>query len=115
MLGESAPQLFAELIDTYLNDTPELLAALHAAVARSDATILRRTAHKLRSSSLFLGATTLAGLCDEVEQVARAGTIANSTALVQRAEAEFARVKGALELERAGNGSARTVISQERR
>jgi PAS domain S-box-containing protein len=101
MLGESA-QLFAELIDTYLNDTPELLATLHAAVARSDATTLRRTAHKLRSSSAFFGATTLAGLCDEVEQVAYAGTIANSIALVQRTEAEFARVKDALELERVG-------------
>ncbi len=116
MLGESTSQLFAELIDTYLNDTPELLATLRAAAARGDATTFRRAAHKLRSSSVFLGATTLAGLCDEVEQVARAGTTANSTEWVRRTEAEFARVKDALELERAGgNRSARTVVSQERR
>jgi CheY-like chemotaxis protein/HPt (histidine-containing phosphotransfer) domain-containing protein len=110
MLGESAPQLFAELIDTYLNDTSDLLATLHTAVARSDATTLRRAAHKLRSSSVFLGATTLAGLCDEVEQVAGAGTAANFTEWVQRTEAEFARVKDTLLLERAGS-SARTVVS----
>jgi CheY-like chemotaxis protein/HPt (histidine-containing phosphotransfer) domain-containing protein len=116
MLGESASQLFAELIDTYLNDTPVLLATLHAAVARSDARTLRRAAHKLRSSSLFLGATTLAGLCDEVEQVASTSTTANSTEWVQRTEAEFARVKDALEWERAGgNRSARMVVSQEHR
>jgi HPt (histidine-containing phosphotransfer) domain-containing protein len=105
-----------DLNPTALNDTPELLATLHTAVACSDATTLRRTAHKLRSSSVFLGATTLAGLCDEVEQVARAGTTANSNEWVQRAEAEFARVKDALELERAdGNRNARTVVSQEHR
>jgi len=102
MLGESVPQLFAELIDTYLNDTPELLATMHAAVARSDATALRRAAHKLKSSSVFLGAMILARLCDEVEQVAGTGTTDNSTEWVQRTEAEFARVKNALELERAG-------------
>jgi len=115
MLGESA-QLFTELIDIYLNDTPELLATLHAAVGRSDATTLRRAAHKLRSSSIFLGATTLAGLCDEVDQVAGIGTAANADEWVQRIEAEFARVKDALDLERAGgNRTAVTVVSQERR
>ena len=116
MLGGSASQLFGELIDIYLNDTAELLATLHAAVARSDATTLRRAAHKLRSGSVFLGATTLAGLCDEVDQLAGTGTPANSTEWVQRTEAEFARVKASLELERAGgNRSAPTVVSQERR
>ena len=110
MLGESASQLFAELVDTYLNDTSELLATLHAAVARNDTTTLRRAAHKLRSSSILLGATTLVGLCDEVEQVAGAGTIANSTEWVQRTEAEFARVKDTLELERVDR-SARIVVS----
>jgi HPt (histidine-containing phosphotransfer) domain-containing protein len=116
MLGESTSQLLAELIDTYLNDTPELLATLHAAAARGDATTFRRAAHKLRSSSVFLGATTLAGLCDEVEEAARAGIATNSIEWVRRAEIEFARVKDVLELEQAGgNRSVRTVVSQERR
>jgi PAS domain S-box-containing protein len=102
MLGESAPQLFAELIDTYLGDSPELLASMHAAVARSDATALRRAAHRLKSSSVFLGAMILASLCDELERVAGIGTTANGTESVEQLEAEFARVKAALELERAG-------------
>lgn len=110
MLGESASQLLGELIDIYLDDTLELLATLHAAVARGDVTTLRRVAHKLRSSSVFLGATTLAGICDEVERVAGAGTTANFIEWVQRTEAEFARVKGALELERVGGHRSALMV-----
>jgi len=101
MLGESAPQLFVELIDTYLIDSPELLASMQAAVLGNNATALRRAAHRLKSGSVFLGAMILASLCDEFERVAGTGTTANGIESVQQLEAEFARVKAALEVERA--------------
>jgi signal transduction histidine kinase/HPt (histidine-containing phosphotransfer) domain-containing protein/ActR/RegA family two-component response regulator len=107
MVGVSAPQLFAELIDTYLSDSPALLAAMHAALNGSDAAALRRAAHRLKSSSLFLGALLLGSLCEQLEWAAGAGTIARGDEAVERIEAEYARVKAAIELERAAMSDRR--------
>jgi PAS domain S-box-containing protein len=99
-LDESRPQLLCELIDAYLLDTPELLAIMHVAVAQRHAGALRSAAHKLKSSSGFLGATDLVSMCKDLEQLLQVD--ASDTALEQvlQIEAEYARVKAALELRR---------------
>ena len=102
MLGENAPRLLADLIDGYLDDTPRLLLEMQAAVAHGDAPALQREAHKLKSSSTFLGAAGLAELCAELERIGRTGTTAGCLDLVMQVQAEYLDVKAALELERAG-------------
>jgi CheY-like chemotaxis protein len=99
-LGENGEQLLAELIDCYLVDTPELLATMHTAIAQHDARVLQSTAHKLKSSSAFLGATALVTLCRELEHIDRVDATDNCRQRVLQIEAEYARIRATLENER---------------
>jgi HPt (histidine-containing phosphotransfer) domain-containing protein len=101
MLGENAQQLLAGIIDSYLDDTPSLLETMRAALAQADARMLQRVGHKLKSTSTILGAMTLAQLCDDLEDIGRSGSTAGCLERVLMIEAEYARVKVALELEQA--------------
>lgn len=72
-MGEADPELIRDLIHTYLEDAPKLLADLRRAAAREDADGLRRAAHTLKSSSVMFGAEVLSEHCRELEEMARAG------------------------------------------
>jgi CheY-like chemotaxis protein len=65
----------AELIDTFGEDTRELIATLRRALPASDLDAFRRAAHSLKSTSESLGATRLAALARELEASARAGSL----------------------------------------
>jgi HPt (histidine-containing phosphotransfer) domain-containing protein len=93
MMGEVA----SELIGLFLEDTPKLLADLRGAVVQKDAEGLERVAHSLKSSSATLGAMTLSTLCRELEVMGRAGTLEGAVEKVAQVEAEYERVKAALE------------------
>ena len=49
----------AEMIDTFLDDAPGLMAEIEGAVASGDAAALRRAAHTLKSNSRTFGALRL--------------------------------------------------------
>jgi histidine phosphotransfer protein HptB len=53
-------EFVAELVDTFLEEAPGMLAALREARAADDADAFRRAAHSLKSNSLTFGATALA-------------------------------------------------------
>jgi len=57
----------AELVDTYLGDSPGLLEAMRSGLRTADRTALRRAAHTLKSTSASIGAIAFAALCREVE------------------------------------------------
>ena len=68
-----------ELVDTYLEDGAAQVAALEAAVAAGGAPDdLVRPAHSLKSSSLNVGAVRLGGICRELEEAARSGTLVDA-------------------------------------
>jgi HPt (histidine-containing phosphotransfer) domain-containing protein len=59
-LGEMAGAEFVgELVDTFLEEAPRMLAELREAYAAHDAERFRRTAHSLKSNSNTFGATRL--------------------------------------------------------
>jgi PAS domain S-box-containing protein len=86
----------AELIDTFLEDAPQLLADLRQALEQGDAAGLRLAAHTLKSNSVDFGAATLAKLCQELETMGKAGVLAGANQLVMQAETEYEQVKVAL-------------------
>jgi signal transduction histidine kinase/DNA-binding response OmpR family regulator len=65
----------AELIDTFVDDGREQLAALHIALTANDVDTFRRAAHSLKSTSETLGAAGLASLARELETLARGGRL----------------------------------------
>src|SRR5581483_11148440 len=62
LVASTGGPFVAELIDTFGEDTRELLAALRRALASPDVDAFRRAAHSLKSTAESLGATDLAAL-----------------------------------------------------
>jgi signal transduction histidine kinase/CheY-like chemotaxis protein/HPt (histidine-containing phosphotransfer) domain-containing protein len=100
MIGENADAILVEMIDCYLEDAPKLLSAIACAVEQGDAKQLHSCAHTLKSSSLTLGATILFNLCKELEALGRSGHTEGGWDKVPQLEAEYAKVKAALQTER---------------
>jgi HPt (histidine-containing phosphotransfer) domain-containing protein len=98
--GEQA--LLVELIDSYLQDTPPLLAALRRCLGEDNAAGLRQAAHPLKSSSRDFGALRLSELAKQLEEMGKAGTLDGAAALVDQVETEYPLVKAALEAFRNG-------------
>jgi len=96
-VGEEAA-FVSELIETYLGEAPELLAALDQAIAAGDAGVARRLAHTLKSTSASLGALHLSELSGAVEKRTATSDAGDTLAL----HAEFARVEAALRRYAAG-------------
>jgi histidine phosphotransfer protein HptB len=65
----------AELIDTFVADARDLVAALRRALAESDRDAFRRAAHTLKSTGESLGAFSLAALARELEGMGQAGRL----------------------------------------
>jgi HPt (histidine-containing phosphotransfer) domain-containing protein len=67
-LQDSAgPEFVAELVDTFLEEAPLMLAELRGARAASNADSFRRAAHSLKSNSQTFGAMALGALARELE------------------------------------------------
>ena len=60
-------EFIAELVDTFLVEAPNLLAALREAAAAGDTDGYRRAAHSLKSNSNTFGATGLGNMAREHE------------------------------------------------
>jgi HPt (histidine-containing phosphotransfer) domain-containing protein len=71
MVGDDA-EFMDELVDTYLNETPDLLAQIRSALGNGSATEVVRPAHTLKGSSASIGAREVEGLSRTIEEAARA-------------------------------------------
>ena len=99
LLQSSAePDFIARLIDLFLADTAKQLAAIDAALSQNDAQKLAHAAHALKGSSGNVGATGMVEICQAIETLGRAGSVA-AAALVLQLRAEFDHVRRALEQE----------------
>jgi HPt (histidine-containing phosphotransfer) domain-containing protein len=78
----------ADLVDTFLTDTPPLLAALRG----PDVDEVRRAAHTLKSNGATFGATRFSELCRELEEQAKSGDLARAPEFAARIDAEYALV-----------------------
>lgn len=96
-----------ELMDTFLEDAPQLLADIRQAVEHGDAAGLYLATHSLKSNSTDFGAIVLSGLCRELEEMGKTGTLDKAAETAAQAEVEYERVKAAMEAAR------RELISQD--
>jgi HPt (histidine-containing phosphotransfer) domain-containing protein len=98
-MGENALKMLADLIECYLEEAPKLLQSMITAATTKEAMQLQRAAHTLKGSSAGIGATNLANLCQELEAMCRAGTIAGAAEKFLQIEVEYEQVKVALQME----------------
>ena len=92
-----APDIRERVIGLYLQQTPQQLGELRAALARQDNTAVERAAHTVKSSSANVGAMRLSVLCRELESVAGDKGGLDVGPRVDAVEAEYARVERELE------------------
>ncbi len=94
------PAYLAELIDSFLEDAPGLLATMRDGLAQEDAAAVRLAAHTLKSNGADFGAMRFSELNKSVETLAREGTLEGATDLVEQIQAEYEQVKVALQVVR---------------
>jgi HPt (histidine-containing phosphotransfer) domain-containing protein len=92
----------AELVDTFLEDAPSLLAELRSARADADADRFRRAAHSLKSNSQTFGASALAALARGLELRGLDTDPARDAAAIDSIDASYARAAAALKSLRHG-------------
>jgi histidine phosphotransfer protein HptB len=102
-LQDSAGAEFVnELVGTFLEDAPALIAELRSARGAADADRFRRAAHSLKSNCNTFGATTLGAMARELEMRGLAADAAADLATIGDIEATY--VQAAAELKELSNG-----------
>jgi two-component system, sensor histidine kinase and response regulator len=93
-------RIVAEIIDLFLEDSPQRVSEITRAFAMGDAEALARAAHALKSSCGNVGAMRMLGLCSEIEVIGRRAEVRSAGERITEVASEFQRVKRALEQER---------------
>ena len=88
----------AELVGTFLEEAPQMLAELRAAQAAASAEAFRRAAHSLKSNSHTFGALRLGEMARRLEL----GGLVADAAPIDALQAEYERVAVALQGLRGG-------------
>jgi len=91
--GDDDPGLFMELIQIFLEDTPQRMRQIEEALAEDDATALGAAAHALKSSCANLGALKLSELFREIEFAGKESDIERAKPLVALSSEEYSRVE----------------------
>jgi len=82
-------ELVVEIIDLFLETTPQRLEQMREARLKGDAKELFSLAHSLKGAAVQLGAWEMADLCHKIQTLGRAGSIADTGDALYRLEAEF--------------------------
>lgn len=67
-----SPETLDAIIEIFIEDTPEQLRDIHAALECHDHETLGAISHKLRGSTEFLGASAISSLATDVENAVQA-------------------------------------------
>jgi HPt (histidine-containing phosphotransfer) domain-containing protein len=86
----------AELVGTFFEEAPAMLADLRSARDAADADRFRRAAHSLKSNSMTFGATALGTMARELELRGMDAEPARDAAAIADLEAAYERAAAAL-------------------
>ncbi len=92
-ITDNDKEFLQELIELYLNDVPQRLAMLSAAIANQSATDVRSEAHSLKGASGNISALGLQRVFAELEKLGAEEQLADAARVMAEAEAEFTRVQ----------------------
>ena len=86
---EGGPDPLAEIIQSFLNHAPKLLAEIQSQCATGQADAVRQTAHSLKGSAANLGAEQLARFCAELEKATKEARLNQFIPLTVQIESEL--------------------------
>lgn len=95
-LMEGDHDLLHELIDVFLEDAPERMAAVRQALGAGDAVALYKAAHTLKGSAGNFGATEVVSRALQLEAHARCGDLVSASMEVPLLEADMDRLTSEL-------------------
>jgi HPt (histidine-containing phosphotransfer) domain-containing protein len=82
----SGTDFIGELIDTFLEDAPKLIAEMKSSLSEGNAETFRRAAHSLKSNAATFGARHLSGLARDLESLGRDGRLSGAGPLLEDVE-----------------------------
>ena len=103
---QSQPDIVARLLSQYLETSVDIVNTIRSAVRLKNATELRAAAHRLKSSSAQLGASTLAADCRELEMMGVSQELGGAEEVLSKLERHYAAVCAAFQEELAKGRSA---------
>ena len=90
-------ELAAEIVDDYLSEVPKEIVALREALAAGDEKAGERCAHSVKGVSASVGGEIVREIALRMEKAAAAGDLERAGGLLPRLEAEFERLKDAMQ------------------
>jgi HPt (histidine-containing phosphotransfer) domain-containing protein len=90
-------EFVSELVGTFLEEAPQMLADLRSALAAGDGERFRRAAHSLKSNSNTFGALALGLMAREIELRGLQADPARDAAALDALDAAYAKVAAALQ------------------
>ena len=78
------PDILARIVNMYIEKSPELISAIEEGVAANDCDKVKMAAHTLKSSSAYVGASTLAEVCSRVESSAANDNLGEAAEDIQK-------------------------------
>jgi HPt (histidine-containing phosphotransfer) domain-containing protein len=96
LIDQMGADFVVELIDTYYQETGELIEQLHQALTAGDSITVGRLAHSIKSSSASLGAVNFSQQARELEMLGKAGDLSGADVKLEQLTADFLKVKHSL-------------------
>jgi len=93
----SGADFINELIDTFLEDAPTMIAEIKSGLSTNNADIFRRAAHSLKSNAATFGASQLAALAKELEMLGKENKLNETGDRLKALEEAYESVRGELE------------------
>ena len=88
-----APDAVGRILERFLEETPQRMAALRQAVEQGDARGLEQAAHALKGIAGTVGANEMAGMAQTLEHMGRAGSTDGAQQRVDELEGAFDRAQ----------------------
>ena len=96
---DDEPDLVSEVIRTYFQDTDNIMESLAMALVEGDMTIVKRSAHTLKSSSANVGAMMLSVKAKMLEEECEDNSLETNEHIIKKLQNDYIRTKTALEKE----------------
>ena len=108
---DSSPAFLKEVCSTFLEDAPQRISAIQAAISQKDSVALGTTAHTLKSLSGCIGAMHLFQICQSMEVIGKSGCMDTASPLITQAMVEYQKVQLAVQTYKTTLGENKCPIS----